>query len=156
MRGLSPIVVWRSERVEMKYAHVDGEGVELTVSSSPRGSKTTGVAVVRISFDGIARDTAAPRHFGCRSGWLFRKLDIIFFSLLVEASRWSPRHCPGDMEHPSAVLNQAQSRLPALGEAPGGLGGDGEGAGAGVTMRAGARAGETPEEGVRDGDPTTG
>ena len=102
----------------MKDAHVEGGGGGVTGSSSPPGSKTTGAVGVRMGLGGIAHDAAAPRHFGWRSGWLFKKLAIIFFSLFVDASRWSPRHWPGDMEQPSAVLNQAQSRLPALGRAP--------------------------------------
>ena len=116
--------------MEAKDAHVEGGGGTVTGSSSPPGSKTTGAVGAKMGFGGIARDTAAPHHFGWRSGWLFRKLASIFFSLFVDASRWSPRHCLRGMEQPLAVLNQAQSRLPALGGAPR-VDDCGEGAGAG-------------------------
>lgn len=138
--------------MEVKDAHVEGvDGV--TKSPSPPGSKTTGAVGVKMGLGGIAHDAAAPRHFGWRSGWLFKKLAIIFFSLFVDASRWSPRHWPGDMEQPSAVLNQAQSRLPALGEVPR-VDDCGEGAGVAVTIRAGA--GAAPEGEAVAGGPAVG
>ena len=119
MRGWSPNVCCRRWSVSANEVHAEGVGGTAGLSSSPPGSKTTGVAVVKMGIGGVALDAAAPHHFGWRSGWVFRKFVIIFFSLLDAASRCSPLHWPEGMEHPSRVLNHAQSRLPALGVEPG-------------------------------------